>query len=67
MNINETNMGTSAYAMKKAIARPNLMLNLVEQISNFQSQSLNIKDLSVKQAPDLSSITDKGKLVDIIA
>lgn len=67
MNINEINIGASTYAMKEAIARPNLMLNLVQQISNAESQSLNTEGPAIKQAPDLSTITGKGKLVDIIA
>lgn len=67
MNINETNMRTSAYAMKKAIEMPNLMLNLVQQISNAENQSFNTEAVAVKQTPDLSSITGKGKIVDIMA
>jgi hypothetical protein len=67
MNINESNTGASTYAMKKAMEMPNLMLNLVQQISNSQSQSLNTEGPAVEQTPDFSAITGKGKMVDIIA
>lgn len=67
MNINETNMRASTYAMNKAIEMPNLMINLVQQIPNAESQSLRTESPAVTQAPDLSTITGKGKLIDIIA
>lgn len=67
MNINDTKIGASTYAMNKAIEMPNLMLNLVQQIPNAESQSLNTENPAVKEAPDLSAITGKGKLINIIA
>ncbi|WP_245619893.1 hypothetical protein [Desulfobacter vibrioformis] len=53
--------------MNKAIEVPNLMLNLVQQIPNTESQSLSTENPAVKQAPDLSTFTGKGTIVDIIA
>lgn len=67
MDINATNTGASTYAMKKAMAMPKLMLDLVQQIPNPESQSLNTESLSVQQASDLASITGKGKIIDIVA
>lgn len=67
MEINGTNVGASTYAMQKAIEKPNLMLNLVQQSENNDSQSLNTRTPVVQQAPDLSAITGKGKIIDIIA
>ena len=67
MEINSINIGASTYAMKKAIERPNPMLNLVQQIGNNDSQSLNTKNPVVKQTPDLSDIPGKGKIIDIVA
>ncbi len=66
MDINGTNTGASAYAMKKSIEVPNLMLNLVEQVANTESQELNTDNPVVKQPPDLSAITGKGKIIDIV-
>lgn len=66
MEINGSNVGASTYAMKKAIEVPNLMLNLVQQSGNNDSQSLNTRTSVFEQPPDLS-VTDKGKIIDIVA
>jgi len=67
VNINRTNIGASTYAMKKAIEMPNLMLNLVQQPDNTKSRSLNTESPAVKQISNLSTITGKGKIIDIVA
>jgi len=67
MNINGTNITASTNAMKKAIEMPKLMLNLLEQTSNTASRSLNTQTPAIQQAPDLGTITGKGKIIDIIA
>jgi len=53
--------------MKKAIEMPNLMLNLVQQPDNTKSRSLNTESPAVKQISNLSTITGKGKIIDIVA
>ncbi|WP_320040634.1 hypothetical protein [uncultured Desulfobacter sp.] len=68
MSINgTTNTGASTDAMKKAMAMPNLMLNLLQQPSNTSNQSLNTQSPEVQQSPDLATITGKGTVIDIIA
>nr|WP_320193523.1 hypothetical protein [uncultured Desulfobacter sp.] len=68
MSINgTTNTGASTDAMKKAMAMPNLMLNLLQQPSNTSNQSLNTQSLEVQQSPDLATIPGKGTVIDIIA
>lgn len=67
MDINATNTGASTYAMKKAMEMPKLMLDLVQQTSNVGKQSLNTESLSAQQAPDIGSISVKGKIIDIVA
>lgn len=67
MDINGTDIGASTYAMKKTVEMPRLMLNLVQQIPNTETQALNSKSPVVQQAPDLESITGKGKIIDIVA
>ena len=65
MDINATNIGASSYAMKKAMEMPELMLNLLQEIP--ESQSLKTENAAVQPATDLSGVTGKGKLIDIIA
>ncbi|WDP91292.1 MAG: hypothetical protein HUN04_16945 [Desulfobacter sp.] len=67
MDINGTNTGASTYAMKKAIEMPRDILNLVQQIPNTESQSLNSERPVVKQASDPARIAGKGNIIDIIA
>ncbi|WP_020588108.1 hypothetical protein [Desulfobacter curvatus] len=68
MNINgATNTGASTDAMKKAMEMPNLMLNLLQQTPNTASRPLNTQTPEVQQAPDIATITGKGKMIDIIA
>lgn len=68
MNINGTlNTAASTDAMKKAMAMPNLMLNLLQQPTNTSSQSLNTQIPEVQQPSDLATITGKGKVIDIVA
>lgn len=68
MNINgTTNTGASTDAMKKAMAMPNHMLNLLQQSPNTSSRSLNTQISVVQQPSDLATVTGKGKVIDIIA
>jgi hypothetical protein len=67
MNINgPTNTGASTDAMKKAMAMPNLLLNLLGQTPGTPSQSLNTQVPEAQQAADLASVTGKGKIIDIV-
>ncbi|MCG8553577.1 MAG: hypothetical protein MI799_24500 [Desulfobacterales bacterium] len=68
MNISGTpNTAASTDAMKKAMAMPNLMLNLLQHPASASSQSLNTQIPEVQQPSDLATITGKGKAVDVIA
>nr|WP_321399076.1 hypothetical protein [uncultured Desulfobacter sp.] len=66
MNVSgTTSTGASAEAMKKAMAMPNLLLNLLGQTSGT-TQSLNTQSTEVQQAADLASVTGKGKIIDVV-
>lgn len=68
MDINgPLNTAASTDAMKKAMAMPNLMLNLLQLSANASTQSLDTKLPEVQQSSDLAAITGKGKVIDIIA
>ena len=68
MDINgPLNTAASTDAMKKAMAMPNLMLNLLQLPANASTQSLDTKLPEVQQSSDLAAITGKGKVIDIIA
>ncbi len=68
MDINgPLNTAASTDAMKKAMAMPNLMLNLLQLPANASTQSLDTKLPEVQQSSDLAAITGKGNVIDIIA
>jgi len=67
MEISNTNMGASTYAMKKAMAMPNLVISLLEQIPDSGKQALGTKPPAATDPLDLTKITDKGNLIDLIA
>jgi len=67
MEISNTNMGASVYAMKKAMAMPNLMLRLLEPIPDPGKQALGTKPPAATDPLDLAKITGKGNLIDLIA
>jgi len=67
MEISGTNLGASTYAMKKAIERPNILLNLIQQSAAPAGQSLDAKNLVPSNPPDLAAITGKGKIIDLVS
>jgi len=67
MDINATDTGASTYAMKKAIEMPKLVLDLIQQIPNPESQALNTESRAAQQKSNFAAITGKGKIVDIVA
>lgn len=67
MEISKTNVGAAAYAMKKAMAMPNLMLSLLEANSDLGKQSLGATGPVTTQTLDLLEISGKGKIIDLVA
>ncbi|MBT4285747.1 MAG: hypothetical protein HOD92_00285 [Deltaproteobacteria bacterium] len=67
MEIGGSNAGASTYAMKKAMAMPNLLLSLVQQTADSGIQHLDTKTLKTPQTIDLETGTGKGKIIDLIA
>ena len=67
MNMNFTNIGASANAMKKVMHRPNVMLNLFQKNDNTGNGSLNAGKRVAKKESDLATITGRGKLINIVA
>ena len=67
MEIGGSNIGASAYAMKKAMEMPKLLLNLVQQTADSGNQLHSTKTPKTGSAVDLDSVTGKGKIIDIVA
>ncbi len=67
MEIGETNIGASTYAMKKAMELPNLLLGLIQQTTDSGKQTLNSNPSAPIQTADLGTITGKGQIIDLIA
>lgn len=67
MEINNTNAGASTYAMKKALEMPNLLLSLVQQTVNSGKQSLRTDSPMAIQTLDRPTLSDKGKIIDLVA
>lgn len=67
MEISKTHTGASAYAMKKAMEMPNLVISLLEQIPDPGKQAFDMKSPAANQTLDLSEITGKGKIIDLVA
>ena len=66
MDVNgATGTGASTSAMKKALAMPNLLLDLLGKTPG-SSQPLNTQPTEVQRAADLASVTGKGKIIDIV-
>ena len=66
MEISGTNIGASTYAMKKAMEMPNILMNLVQSSAVSGNQTLGTKS-SVSQPIDVSTVTGKGKIIDLVA
>lgn len=66
MEINGTNLGASTYAMKKALEMPNILMSLVQNSTVDGKQTLGTEapDLTI---PDLSAVTGKGRIIDLVA
>nr|WP_319491722.1 hypothetical protein [uncultured Desulfobacter sp.] len=61
MNVNgPPNTVASTDAMKKAMAMPNLLLNLLGQTSGTTQST------EVQQTADLATVTGKGKIIDVV-
>ena len=67
MDMNLTNTGASAYAMKKVMQRPNVMLNFFEKNDNTGNGPLNAGRRVGKKESDLATITGRGRLINIVA
>lgn len=68
MEVSGTNIGASTFAMKKAMEMPNLMIDLIKNSATSDKQSLAAEQLvSPTQAPGLSSVTGKGRIIDLVA
>jgi len=67
MEIGGTNSGASAYAMKKAMEMPNMLLNLLSQTTDSGKQSLGTKSSESASAPDPAMVTGKGQIIDLTA
>ena len=66
MEISGTNIGASTYAMKKAMEMPNILMNLVQSSAVSGNQTLGTKS-HVSQPIDVSAVTGKGKIIDLVA
>ena len=65
MEISGTNIGASTYAMKKAMEMPNILMNLIQN-SAIEKQTLGTKS-PISQPIDVSAVTGKGKIIDLVA
>lgn len=65
MEINGTNSGAAVYAMKKSLELPQSLLGVVQSSGNAdQNPALKSGDgVSV----ELSAVTGKGKIIDVVA
>ncbi|MBU0993922.1 MAG: hypothetical protein KJ737_15615 [Proteobacteria bacterium] len=66
MEVSGTNIGASTYALKKAMEMPGILMNLVQNSAENKGQSLEM-NRPVPNPPDISSVTGKGKIIDIVA
>lgn len=66
MEINSgINIGASIYAMRKALEMPNVMMSLVQN-STVDNQTLGTKS-PISQPIDVSAVTGKGEIIDLVA
>jgi len=66
VEISGTNIGASTYAMKKAMEMPNILMSLIQNSAVSDNQSLGTK-APVPQSVDVSAVTGKGRIIDLVA
>ena len=65
MEINGTNNGAATFAMKKALEMPNILMSLFQSSAGNGSQTANMKS-PIPQPVDISSVTGKGRIIDLV-
>ena len=66
MEISGTNIGVATFAMKKAMEMPNVLMKLIQNSAGNEKQTIGMNS-PVPQSVDISSVTGKGKNIDLIA
>ena len=66
MEISGTNIGASTFAMKKAMEMPNILMALVQKSAVNDTQALGTNS-SLPQPSNLSAVTGKGRIIDLVA
>ena len=66
MEINRPNITASTYAMKKALDMPNILMDLVRNSVSSGQEPLGTNNPS-PQPVDISAITGKGRIIDLVA
>ncbi len=66
MEISSTSNGASAYALKKAIEMPAVILNLIKNTDGSAEQSLGSKPNVTRELSDQEALTGKGNLIDLL-
>ena len=66
MEINGTNNGAATFAMKKALEMPNILLDLIQSSASNGNQTANLKS-PMPQPVNISAVTGKGRIIDLVA
>ena len=66
MEISGTNIGATTFAMKKAMEMPKTLISLVQNSAVDGGQTLGTKAPD-PQMPNLSAVTGKGRIIDLVA